>query len=99
MTNLAAQYAAIQPPPLPGETVWLWRRPCEDVAAQAADLAERFDVVVHTLPWQSPCDVTLDAHEAAGIMECNVSAVDQAADLLCRLGYPRTAKALGEAVR
>jgi hypothetical protein len=96
MTNLAAQYAAIQPPPLPGETVWLWRKPCEDVAAQAADLAERYDVVVHTLPWQSPCDSTLDAHEAAGIMAQTDCALGLVADLLCRLGYPRTAKALGE---
>lgn len=99
MTNLAAQYAAIQPPPLPGETVWLWRKPCEDASAQAADLAERFDVIVHTLPWQSPCEATLDAHEAAGITGEPDCAIANVMDLLCRMGYPRTAKALLEAVK
>lgn len=82
-----------------------WHKQCglqnfyasEREATVAADLAERFDVVVHTLPWQSPCDATLDAHEAAGIMGEPDAALGLVVDLLCRLGYPRTAKALGEA--
>ncbi len=77
MSNLLTQYSALDPAPLPGEVVTLWHDLGEDVAGQAADIAERFDVQVR-LACLCPSVAVQDFHAGTNGHAVDVSA---AADL------------------